>query len=190
MQNEEIPTKSGAPEAGAASSVTDEKILAEFEARVLEGLSREKAERLMSSLFGRVALGTGGRTRAEIHGLVIRSEVRKPKKAEAEKEAETKAEAKAEAKEARAETVTELATEAFAAEGIWEPDEERYNLLVEALQNSRNAGTPPNIDVALEIMQAILAGGSHVALPAAKAEATTNVTFEASASSLTEAEAL
>jgi hypothetical protein len=157
----------------------DDKILAEFERLVLEGHRREIAERLVCNLFGRTALGNRGLTRAAIHDIVMEFKVKKPKKTETvtEVEAETKAEAKAG-------TVTELATEAFNAEAIWEPKEThegRYNLLVEALKNARNAGTPLNIDVASEILKAILAEGSHPNLPAAKAEATTDVPFEASA---------
>jgi hypothetical protein len=153
----------------------DAKILAEFERLVLEGHRREIAERLVCNLLGRTALGNRGLTRAAIHGLVMESKVKKPKKTETVTEVEA---------ETKAGTVTELATEAFNAEAIWEPKEThegRYNLLVEALKNARNAGTPLNIDVASEILKAILAEGSHRNLPAAKAEATTDVPFEASA---------
>jgi hypothetical protein len=179
----------------AQPSVTDEKILAEFERLVLAGHSRENAKRLTRDLFGRAALGTGGRSRAAIHDIVVKSKVRqrKPKKADSkvETEAEDEQEAKGETEDkAQDETVTELATEAFNAEGIWEPDEGAYNLLVEALKNARNAGTPLNIDLASEILKAILAGGSHVALPAAQAEATTIVPFEAPAPSVAGTEAL
>jgi hypothetical protein len=185
----------------------DAQILAEFERLVLGGHNREKAERLVCNLYGRTALGTSGRTRAAIHELVSKSTVRhrQPKKEEAkaetkadiqagetEAEAETKGEIemKAEVK-GEAETVTELATEAFNAEGIWEPDEGSYNLLVEALKNFRNAGAPLDIDVASEILQAILAGEPHPALPAVQAEATTIVTLEAPAfSPVTETEAV
>jgi hypothetical protein len=117
---------------------SDARILAEFERLVLQGHRREIAERLVANAYGR--------TRPAIHALVMGSKIKKPKKAEAKGEAET---------------VSELATEAFNAEGIWEPDEGQYNLLLEALENAHNAGTPITIDFASEILKAILAGGSH-----------------------------
>lgn len=182
MQNEEQSLNS------------DAEIIAEFERLVLEGgHSREKAERLVSNLYGRTALGDRGRTRAAIHELVIKSEVcRRPRKT-VKAEAETKADIQAEETEAEAEAkaITELASEAFAAQGIWEPketNEVEYNLLLEALKNAYNAGSPLDIDLASEIVKAILAGVSAPNLPAGKAEETKIVTFEAPASSLTEAE--
>ena len=149
-------------------SVTDAGIRAEFERLVvLEG--RERAERLTCNLYGTVALGTRGRTRAEIHNIVSESKVKRPKKAKAE----TKADSKTEVVETKAdETEVEIEEvppskeysdlDYFQAAGLYEPSESQLKRLREALDNLDLRTTDEEI---IEIAEAIFLGRSIPALP-------------------------
>jgi hypothetical protein len=141
----------------------DEKILAEFERLVLEGCSREEAKRLTRNLFGRSALGTGGRTRAAIHDIVTKSKVRQPKKAETKTETVTKAETETETETEEVPPSKEYSDlDYFQAAGCYEPSETQLKRFREALDNLDLRCTHEEV---IEIAEAIFLGRSHPALP-------------------------